>query len=71
MADIKYNKAIKKLDDIIQKIENEEIDVDELAGKVKEAINIIQTCKNKIDKAEMEVKKMVKSFENEAAEPAV
>ena len=71
MADIKYNEAIKKLDDIIQKIENEEIDVDELAGKVKEAINIIQTCKNKIDKAEMEVKKMVKSFENEAAEPAV
>ena len=70
MAEIKYNKAIKKLDDIIQKIENEEIDVDELAGKVKEAINIIHTCKDKIDKAEMEVKKVVKSFEDESAQPA-
>lgn len=63
MSDIKYNKAIEKLEDIIEKIESEEIDVDELAAKVKEAVTLIKTCKGKIEKAEMEVKKIVDGFD--------
>jgi len=59
MKEVKYGKAIEKLDDIIQKIESEEIDVDELSDKVKEAVLLIKTCKNKIEKAEMDVKKVV------------
>ena len=33
MSDIKYSKSIKRLEEIIEKIENEEIDVDELSEK--------------------------------------
>jgi len=63
MADVKYNKSIQKLEEIIEKIENEEIDVDELSASVKEAVSLIKTCKNKIEKAEMEVKKVVDGFD--------
>ncbi|MCK4882192.1 MAG: exodeoxyribonuclease VII small subunit [Candidatus Omnitrophica bacterium] len=64
MAEVKYSKSIKKLEEIIEKIESEEIDVDELSANVKEAVSLIKTCKNKIEKAEMEVKKVVDGFEN-------
>ena len=59
MAEGKYNKAIKRLEEIVAKIENEEIDVDELSDKVKEAVELITACKEKIEKAEMEVKRVV------------
>ncbi len=68
MADVKFSKAIKKLDEIITKIENEEIDVDELSDQVKEAVQLIELCKKKIEKAEMEVKRVVEGFVDESVE---
>ncbi len=63
MGEQKYSKAIARLEEIIQKIETEEIDVDELSARVKEAIDLIKVCKSKIEKAEMEVKQAVEGFE--------
>ena len=68
MSEMKYSKALKRLDEIIQRIENEEVDVDELSDRVKEAVGLIKMCKNKIDKAEMEVKQVVKDFDSESEE---
>ena len=62
MATVKYAKAIEKLNEIIEKIESEEIDVDELSDQVNEAVDLIKLCKSKIEKAEMEVKKVVDHF---------
>lgn len=59
MVETKYSKAIRRLEEIIAKIENEEIDVDELSDRVKEAVALITACKGKIEKAEMEVKRVV------------
>ena len=64
MTEVKYSKSIKKLEEIIERIENEEIDVDELSAKVREAVSLIKTCKDKIEKAELEVKKVVDGFED-------
>ena len=65
MAEVKYSKSIKRLEEIIEKIENEEIDVDELSERVKEAVELIKTCKGKIEKAELEVKQVVDGFNPE------
>jgi len=59
MAEVKYSNSIKRLEEIIEKIESEEIDVDELSEKVKEAVSLIKVCKDKINKAEIEIKKVV------------
>jgi len=64
MTEMKYSKSIKRLEEIIGKIESEEIDVDELSVSVKEAVTLIKTCKNKIEKAELEVKKVVAGFDS-------
>ena len=63
--DIKYAKAVERLDEIISQIEGEDIDVDELSVKVKEAAELIKVCKARINKAEMEVKKVVEDFAKE------
>lgn len=63
MADVKYSKAVEKLDEIIRKIESEDIDVDELSLKVKEAVELVKLCKSKIEKAELEVKKVVDNLD--------
>ena len=56
---------MKRLEQILEKIENEEVDVDELADNVKEAVSLIKECKEKIDKAELEVKQVVDSLNKE------
>ena len=64
--DIKYAKAVERLDEIMGQIESEDIDVDELSVKVREAVELIKVCKARISKAEMEVKKVVEDFAKEA-----
>ncbi len=59
---LKYNEAVKRLDEIIAQIEDDDIDVDELSLQVKEAVELIRTCKAKIDKAELDVKKVVEQL---------
>lgn len=59
MTEPKYSKSIKRLEEIIEKIESEEIDVDELSERVKEAVSLLKVCKDKIEKADMEVKRVV------------
>ena len=65
-AQIKYREALARLDEIIGSIEDEDIDVDELSLKVKEAVDLIRVCKARIDKAEVEVKKVVEDLSKES-----
>lgn len=66
--DIKYSKAIKELDQILRRIQGEEVDVDDLAKEVKRAVELIKVCKGKIKKTEMEIKKVVDGFESTEGE---
>lgn len=65
MPEMKYSKAVKRLDEILQQIESEAIDVDELSQRVKEAVQLIKVCKEKITKAELEVTRVVEDFETQ------
>lgn len=59
---IKYGEAIQELEEILQKIQDGDVDVDDLAKKTKKAIELIKICKSKIEKTEIEIKKVVESF---------
>ena len=58
-----YNKAIEKLRDIIHDIESGELDVDVLSEKVKEASRLIKLCREKLFKADEEVKKILDTLD--------
>lgn len=58
-----YNEAIEKLKKIVEDIENGDLDVDVLSEKVKEASRLIKLCKDKLYKADEEVKKILSTFD--------
>ena len=51
----KYEAALAQLETIVQKIENNEFDIDELAVQLKQARQLIKLCQNKLTKAEKEI----------------
>ena len=60
---ISYQKAIEEIEDILSKIENEELDVDDLSEKVKRVHTLIKFCKEKLFKTEEEVEKILNDID--------
>jgi exodeoxyribonuclease VII small subunit len=58
-----YNEAVEKLRVIVEDIERGELDVDVLSEKVKEATRLIKLCKEKLFKADEEVKKILEELD--------
>ncbi len=52
-----YSDALKELEKVIQRIENEEPDVDELNELVKKASQLINYCKKRLKSTEEELRK--------------
>ena len=60
---ISYAEAMAEVEDILEKIENEELDVDELAEKVKRVSVLLKTCKDILLKTNEQVEQMLKEME--------
>ncbi|MDR1381910.1 MAG: exodeoxyribonuclease VII small subunit [Tannerella sp.] len=59
-----YNEAVEKLRAIIENIEREELDVDVLSEKTREAARLIKLCKEKLFKADEEVRKILEELDS-------
>jgi len=59
---VTYKEAITEIEEILEKIENEELDVDELAEQVSRVSTLIAVCKEKLHKTEEEVEKILKDM---------
>lgn len=59
MADnnMKYEDAMKRLEELVQQMESGDVSIDSLTQKLKEAKQLIQLCKDKLTKTEEEIKK--------------
>ena len=55
-----YDEAMKRLETIVKKIEDGEMDIDSLAENLKEAKELVAICKGKLLKVEEEVNKILK-----------
>jgi exodeoxyribonuclease VII small subunit len=60
-----YEQAMSRIEEIVGKIEAEELNVDELAKHVKEASELIKFCKGKLFETEEEIQKILKEMEEE------
>lgn len=56
---MKYAEAMKRLEEIVIKIENGEMDIDNLAENLKEAKELVGFCKAKLLAVEEEVNKIM------------
>jgi exodeoxyribonuclease VII small subunit len=56
---VTYKEAINEIEEILEKIENQELDVDELSEQVSRVSVLIGICKDKLQKTEAEVEKIL------------
>ncbi len=58
-----YEQALNRIEEIVSKIEAEELNVDELAKHVKEASELLKLCKGKLFETETEIEKILKEMD--------
>ena len=61
--EIGFGAAIRELEAILAGIEGEEVDLDRLAEELKRAAALLELCRAKIRKAEVEVTQIVQQIE--------
>lgn len=55
----KYEDAIRQLENIVEKLENNELDIDELSKQLKTAQRLIKLCKDRLTKTDAEIQKIL------------
>ncbi len=66
-APVTFRQAMDELEGILERIEGEEIDIDQLATELRRAAQLLDVCRGKIRKAEVEVTQIVQSLEEPEA----
>lgn len=56
MQQMKYEEAVSRLEEIVKKMENDELDVDQMAQQLKEAQQLIKLCKDRLTKVDADIK---------------
>ena len=57
--ELKYEAAFVELQAIVRKMENDELDIDQMAEQLKRAQELIKLCKDKLTKTDEEIKKIL------------
>lgn len=58
-----FREAMDELEGILERIEGEDVDIDRLAEELRRAAFLLELCRGKIRKAEVEVTQIVQSLE--------
>ena len=56
---MKYEAAMAELQSIVRKMENDELDIDQMAEQLKRAKELIKLCRDKLTKTDEEIKKIL------------
>ena len=57
--EMKYEEAVAQLEEIVEKMENDELDIDQLSEQLKRAKDLVKLCKAKLTKTDEEIKKLL------------
>ena len=61
--EVRYSEALHELESILDQIAHDEVDLDELGGKVQRAASLIKVCRDKIERTEMQVRRIIESLD--------
>jgi exodeoxyribonuclease VII small subunit len=64
-TELKYGEAAAELDKILKGIEEGEIDIDDLSGRVERATELIKLCREKLNATQIRVQRVVETLEEE------
>ncbi|MDN5553274.1 exodeoxyribonuclease VII small subunit [Prevotella sp.] len=57
--EFKYEEAVRQLESIVEKLENDELDIDSMSENLKKAQKLIKLCKDKLTKTDDEINKIL------------
>jgi exodeoxyribonuclease VII small subunit len=66
--EMSYGEAASRLEEILRRIEEGKVDIDELSGLVAEAAGLVALCREKIHAAEVQVKTITEQLERDVAD---
>lgn len=58
-----FRQALEELEEILARIEGDETDIDQLGDELRRAAHLLEVCRGKIRKAEVEVTQIVQNLE--------
>ena len=56
---INYESVVKELEEIVRKMENDQLDIDSLTEQLKRAQQLVKICKDKLTKTDEEIKQIL------------
>ena len=56
---MKYEEAVRQLEDIVRKMENDGLDIDTLSEQLKTAQKLLKLCRDKLVHTDEEIKKIL------------
>ena len=56
---MKYEQAVRELEEFVERMENVELDIDQLSEKLKRANTLVKLCKDNLTKTDEEIKKLL------------
>ena len=65
MIKLSYKEAMNEIESVVSKLEDNQLDIDELSVKVKRVAELIAYCKSKLHDTEEEVEKILRSMDNQ------
>lgn len=57
--EVNYETAVRQLESIVQRMEKDELSIDELTDQLKTAQKLIKLCKERLTKADEEIRKVL------------
>ena len=61
--EIKYEEALDRLERIVKQMEYAELDIDVMGEQLKQAQKLIKLCKDKLTKADNEIKRILEKID--------
>jgi len=61
-----FSEAMEELEAILQRVESDATDIDRLAGELQRATELLEVCRGKIKRAEIEVNQIVQKLSDGA-----
>lgn len=65
MAEIKFEKAMNRLEQIVEELEKGELDIDKSLEIFEEGIKMSRVCSKKLNEAEQKIEKLTKNQKGE------
>lgn len=65
-----FSTAMQELEAILQRIDSDDVDIDQLASELRRATELLELCRGKIRKAEVEVSQIVQKLEETSSADA-